>query len=383
MTHILLLSFLLTLARIDAKTKLVIEFIRHGARSPIVKLDFFKNLTWENPGELTEVGERQHYLLGRLRRQQYIETEQFLPEEFNSSLFYLYSTNFNRTQMSLQSYLLGLYPYGIPDLNNNQIEKGIDYLIPRIELKMNQSVIKDLKNHSMPFNIPVHFFETSEVKNEGLLLYESCEYADDAIKRLYFGNNKYLETYEKYKEMWDTLTRSYPEITEEFLKKGRNAVDVCDLILCADSENRRPYLISNKLIDQMNEFIGDVMIEELTITPISLNISLHKATKEVVKWMDEAVNSDSGVKYAVYSTHDTSLIFLMLGLNKLNNKIEIKRRPPLAGNMNFVLNDKEEVVISYCGKEIHREMYKTFREKFLSIGDIGGTTRESICNTRA
>jgi acid phosphatase len=339
-------------------------------------------LTWENPGELTEVGERQHYLLGRLRRHQYIELEELLPKQFTPSLLYLYSTNFNRTQMSLQSYLLGLYPYGIENLNDNQVNNSMAYLMPYIELQMNKSVIKELGKHPMPFNIPVHFFTTSEVKNEGLLLYESCEYADDAIKKLYYGNSRYLKTYEKYEDIWKELTHFYPEITEDYLKKGRNAVDVCDLILCTDSESRRPYFISNKLIDRMYEFIGNVMIEELTITPIALNISLHKATREVVNWMDAAVNKTSKVKYTVYSTHDTTLIFLMLGLNKLNETIRIDRRPPLSGNMNFVLDDKREVVISYCGKIVHKELYETFREKFLNIGNIGDTTREKLCQTR-
>eukprot|EP00826_Nyctotherus_ovalis_P004810 TRINITY_DN11067_c0_g2_i3.p1 TRINITY_DN11067_c0_g2~~TRINITY_DN11067_c0_g2_i3.p1 ORF type:complete len:248 (+),score=62.18 TRINITY_DN11067_c0_g2_i3:116-859(+) len=244
---------------------------------------------------------------------------------------------------------------------------------------MNDSIIKELKNHPMPHNIPLYHFSTSPVKNEGLLLYESCEYVDKAIKLFYYGTDRYLNTYKKYQDIWNNLTHFYPQITEEFLKKGRNAIDVADLVLCADSEERRPYLVSDKVIERMLEFVGNVMIEELTITPISLNISLHNATREVVKWVDGIINKNSKVKYAVYGTHDTTLIFLMLGMNKLNETIKITKRPPLAGNMNFILDDQENIWINYCGELVHKEEYRTFREKFLAIGDIGFKTREAIC----
>ena len=371
------------LGSVELKPIMVVEYIRHGARSPIIKIDFFKNITWANPGELTPVGQRQHYLLGRLRRQKYIGLDKLLPNKYDPNLMSLYSTNFNRTKMSLQSYMLGLYPTGFSDLNNNQTEQSKEYILPQISLTIDQNLIKDLKNHSSPYNIPVFHFKTSKITEEGLLLYESCAYGDDAIKRLYYQSGKYLKTFSEFSSTWNNLINHYHEITMEFLKTGRNAVDIADFILCAESENKRPYFVSDAMLDEMDRFIGKVMMEEFTVTPLALTISLTVATKDIVKWMDGAINETSPVKYALYSTHDSTLIILMLGMMKLDENIKLEKRPPLAGNLNFELDDEKNITIYYCGEQIYKRQYSEFRDKFLKLGDLGSSSREAECNKRA
>ena len=51
-------------------------------------------------GELTSVGERQHYVLGQTLRERYIKNTQFLAENYNYEEIYVRSTNVNRTIMS-------------------------------------------------------------------------------------------------------------------------------------------------------------------------------------------------------------------------------------------------------------------------------------------
>ena len=60
--------------------------------------------------ELTPVGMRQHFILGRLIRKLYIEDEKFLSPTYNNTELYLISSEFNRTKSSLVSHLQGLYP---------------------------------------------------------------------------------------------------------------------------------------------------------------------------------------------------------------------------------------------------------------------------------
>ena len=71
-----------------------------------------------NPGELTGVGQRMHYLLGMRNRHRYIETYNFLSEKFDSHELLIYSTAFNRTILSAYAQLQGLYPeiYGLGDI---------------------------------------------------------------------------------------------------------------------------------------------------------------------------------------------------------------------------------------------------------------------------
>ena len=57
------------------KLVFVYTHFRHGARAPLQVNDSFIDKmgeTWKNPEELTGVGQRMHYLLGRRNRIRYI-----------------------------------------------------------------------------------------------------------------------------------------------------------------------------------------------------------------------------------------------------------------------------------------------------------------------
>ena len=55
---------------------------------------------------------REHLNLGKLLRKDYIETEGFLSSQYKEGEIKVYSTNVNRTLMSVQAQLMGLYPFG-------------------------------------------------------------------------------------------------------------------------------------------------------------------------------------------------------------------------------------------------------------------------------
>ena len=63
-----------------------------------------------NPGELTGIGERMHYLLGFRNRKRYIEEKQFLSEKYDPHKILIYSSYYNRTLVSAASRLQGFYP---------------------------------------------------------------------------------------------------------------------------------------------------------------------------------------------------------------------------------------------------------------------------------
>ncbi|XP_058795084.1 venom acid phosphatase Acph-1-like [Phymastichus coffea] len=95
----------------DYQLELVQVLFRHGERisdkEEIYKTDpydeVFKGYGY---GQLTKAGHRREYRIGQLLRQRYGD---FLGD-FNNSHVYAYSTNSDRTKMSLQLVLAGLYP---------------------------------------------------------------------------------------------------------------------------------------------------------------------------------------------------------------------------------------------------------------------------------
>lgn len=86
----------------------VTELTRHGARAPLsditeyIKRDWIQNY---GKGELTGVGMRQHYYLGKNTATKYPE---LLADLTNYEEYYIRSTNVNRTMMSAQSHIVGL-----------------------------------------------------------------------------------------------------------------------------------------------------------------------------------------------------------------------------------------------------------------------------------
>jgi lysosomal acid phosphatase len=109
----LLLSCSLT-APIFAQDKLIfaLDVIRHGDRSPAFAMPK-SNYQWpQGLGELSPKGMQQEYNLGQHMRQRYVVETHLLPEQYSSTSLYVRSTDFNRTLMSAESFLYGLYPLG-------------------------------------------------------------------------------------------------------------------------------------------------------------------------------------------------------------------------------------------------------------------------------
>ncbi|CAG9832187.1 unnamed protein product [Diabrotica balteata] len=91
----------------------VVQIFRHGHRTPTIfyKNDQYRDLSkyWNglDLGQLTNEGKRQHYDLAKFTRLRY---GKWLPQNYNKSDFYAQTTDYDRTHMSGQVNIYGLYP---------------------------------------------------------------------------------------------------------------------------------------------------------------------------------------------------------------------------------------------------------------------------------
>ena len=104
---IIFLSFIMIVTwRDNHRAALVIDLVHEDARAPLRSFNFFKDIKWRLNNLLTPISERQECLLGRLRRHQFIETDQVLNDTYNPTAIYVRSTNTRRALMSAQAYLV-------------------------------------------------------------------------------------------------------------------------------------------------------------------------------------------------------------------------------------------------------------------------------------
>ncbi|XP_078050009.1 venom acid phosphatase Acph-1 isoform X2 [Augochlora pura] len=100
-------------AKGELKVELVQVLFRHGDRTPREKELWpkdFDNLSIYEPmglGQLTNVGKLREYKIGKMLRNRY---DKFLGDLYHPIDVYAYSTDFDRTKMSLQLVLAALYP---------------------------------------------------------------------------------------------------------------------------------------------------------------------------------------------------------------------------------------------------------------------------------
>ena len=110
---IIFINILISFSKCD-KLIFVATHFRHGARAPMnVDSEYKDHIKekWLNPGELTGVGQRMHYLLGLRNRIRYITGNYtFLSKNFDSHEILIYSTPFNRSILSAYAQMQGLYP---------------------------------------------------------------------------------------------------------------------------------------------------------------------------------------------------------------------------------------------------------------------------------
>lgn len=103
---------------------------RHGDRTPFDNI-VNANYQWGTDlSELTPIGMNQEFELGSKLRKRYIEDLKFLDESYKANSIYTLSSNTNRTILSADCLLVGLYPPG----TGPEIEKEKPALPGRIQL---------------------------------------------------------------------------------------------------------------------------------------------------------------------------------------------------------------------------------------------------------
>ena len=366
----MILDMMVALALPD-ELKLVIALVRHGARTPIKPIpELAKRIAWPVTLEdLTPIGQRQLYLLGRMLRKKYIEDEKFLPAVYNASLVQVRSTQFRRTIMSDQSLVTGLYTGGLEKLTPEQLSQE-QIWVPPINLTFSSLVKTSLKDSALPFDMHAFPILNYALNSERLLFFSSCpKYS--FVRGSYYKTDKFSEVYKQYNETFQEVCNLIGVNCVNV--KGSDTFFYVDNIVSAEFHDKLPELSPQKdLVYEMLRFYTDLMLGELVMDPVMNTICTNGMSIEFPKYFENAINGQ-GPKINLFETHDSSILGWL-------NAFGIPRKGiyeviPYASNIIFELrkdaNGEYYVNMIYNDKILmgHVPM-KEFVEKIKALGKL-------------
>ena len=375
MKYLFLVYLILKTLTEDEDIYFVLNHFRHGIRSPL-KLDEENKDTfgneWSNgPGELTLNGIRQHYLIGIRNKNKY---KNLLNFDYKSKEILVYSTNLNRTIMSAQAQLSGMY---------NNIHYDFKLIKGENKLPYNLSNIYYDENFNY-YPVPIHNYEERRINNKikmvkvmDYLWVQRCKRNLEKRKKN-LNNKKLTENKINYmlEKYYNNINKS-TSIEDNF----QNIFIFCDAIISNYYENR----IIEEYKDNIEEVKKDcfdfesfkqIEIEQSYYAKDTGIYTMSLMIENILNWMEYRVkyntlNATSGFpKYVMYSGHDSTLIamqrYLKDGLNINFNYT------PFASSQYFELKKNNNnnlffVEIYYNNEKVYRDEFSEFEKKVKKI----------------
>ncbi|CAM2943826.1 histidine phosphatase family protein [Legionella worsleiensis] len=285
-----------------------IDIIRHGDRTPIYSLPAVTYSWPEGPGQLTAEGMKQEYNLGEALRKKYIEQTHLLPEHYEYGTLFVRSTDYERTLMSAQSFLLGLYPQGTGPRTSGSTSPALPHAFQPLPIfsapsQYDEMILPHLSKEEYETLMQNHVYSTQEWQEK-----------NNALK------NKY--------PLWSQLTGVTIHALEDLQPLGDT------LYIHQIHQAPMPAGLSATDIQTIIATSNWVFTAQLKPKEIA-NAYSTKMMTNIANFLEKGSKQNTRLKYVLLSAHDTTvagaLSFLGAPLNT---------PPPYAANLNFSLYEK-------------------------------------------
>ncbi|MDF2939419.1 MAG: hypothetical protein K0R66_61 [Gammaproteobacteria bacterium] len=293
-----------------AQDKLVfaIDLIRHGDRTPIQALPKSPYNWTEGLGQLTAIGMNQEYELGRKMHVEYINHYKLLPESYQLGTIYVRSTDLDRTLMSADCFLLGLYSLGTgPKLGYGSVA---------------------LPGAYQP--IPIHTVASSQ---DNLFFPLSAKQKQAILQQYVFNSPAWQQKnaeLQPYYAKWGKATGIKITNPDQVIMLG-------DTLYVRQLHHIPP---PSGLSQQDIQMIINTNLWGMAVlygSPQMGQAMAHNLLMSIDQYLVQASENQSPLKYVLYSAHDTNILGLMSELG-----VPRGQQVPYASDLNFLLFKTEQ-----------------------------------------
>lgn len=330
MTIVLFLNLSLSSLCLADNLVFAIDVIRHGDRTPIENIPTVQHEWPEGLGQLTPRGMKQEYALGQHLRNVYVDKYSLLPSKYTAGTMYVRSSDFDRTLMSAQSLLFGLYPLG----TGPSLPQGFQ-------------------------PIPVH---TIPQNQDVLLITDNSSKASEPLLVNYIRHNK------EWQQKDAALKPHYAAWARALgidINGLRQLTSVSDLLYIDQLYHvPAPQGLSQAEVDTIIEtgrWASATLYKSQQIGKIMGGHLLN----EINARFQEAAKHPSSLKYVLYSAHDSTLMAQMSAM-----RVPLNEVPHYASHLSFMLfktSDNQFYV---------KVLYNDHSVKIPSCGDDQCTLRQ-------
>ena len=350
--------FLITnLYYVKSEIIFVFEHFRHGARSSVFidqhNIDLY-DIKWIGDGELTSVGMRMLYLIGVHIRDKYrnIINKNTLPNEL-----LVYSTDLNRTILSAESQLLGMFPPEKGEIIDDEDQK---YSFPPNEIPQDvQNEIDKLGGISIPSKIraiPINFFH-KEKKPYLLTEEEECP-RTKYIKQQNYKKKDVQDFIRNFREKYADKWMEYFNITDKSIFENYYfLLAVTDHFISSYIHKRKNLRFFEEEGINLKEYYEEcikfknISMYEIELTPEIGLMASSPIFTEMIHYMDKIIKlimnneyeekKNKTTKFIMYSGHDYIISAVQLYLNSIFKTPCFY--PSFASNQFFELHKKDNI----------------------------------------
>jgi acid phosphatase len=339
---LVLLTIALSYAAKDDTLRMAFVITRHGDRTPIHLFANNPNHWTEGLGQLTGEGMRQHYLLGQKFRHKYVDQLNFVSGTFNISEVYARATGKDRTLMSAQSFMLGMFPPGTGPNASTVKESALPHSIQPVPIHA-ATPSHDILLHAYK-NCPRLSELKDEVKNSAEWKQKEEE-NKEFLKQLasVFGEKKI--SLSKVSAVYHVVNseeihhqKQIPDLTQEMKAK---IAKIKDWVLAQKFKTREMGRMG------AGNLLNDIINKMRHVEEQGHAHGVHRTEKEQ--------KSKTLPKFTLFSGHDGTILALLSAMGLKNYKIpefasfiEIQLHETPSGEFTVSLNYDDENLIPEC-----------------------------------